>query len=534
MKKFFLLILYICLSVVPTSSAKDRPLANRNLSGLYAKSIEHILRLDEKDVDLATAVLIISEQWNENVYGRKYIAGLDDIALDIQRRLDAQNIPFNYKAIPEINSYLFDKQGFTSVDKADNPDDLFLHTVMDNKRGYCLSLSVLYLALAERLGLPLYGVVVPGHFFVRYDDGSVRFNIETTSRGNFADDKHYIKKFNVPTENRDSIYMTNLNKLQTLACFFNNLGNSYSQTGNVESALLALERAVQINPSLAEARTNLGNIYLKKGRINDAVYEYRLALKINPSDAVTHNNLGNAYTEKKWLRDAISEYEIAIYLDPNFTDAYTNLANAYCRKELFNQAVFYLEEAIDLEPENFALYNRLGDIYHRMDNYSAAIRRYKKALKLNPESADAYYGLGVCYGKSGETKYQIKAYKKALTLEPGMTAAMERLGNVYFDRKDYNTAIELYRKIIQIKPTEAATYYNLAAAYSNKGNFYPAQTAYLKAIELNPGMSDAHKGLAFVFYQLKMYEKAWEYAKSAQNLGAALPEQLLKAIKKKL
>jgi len=534
MKKFFSLTIYIYLLMHVVSLVKAEPLANQNLSGLYAKSLEHILRLDEKDIDLATAVLIISEQWNENIYGRKYIAKLDDMALDIQRSLDAKNIPFNHKAIPEINRYLFDDLEFTSVDKADNPDDLFLHTVIDNKRGYCLSLSVLYLALAERLGLPLYGVVVPGHFFVRYDDGEVQFNIETTSKGNFADDKHYIAKFKVPTENHNSIYMANLNKLQTLACFFNNLGNSYTKIGNIESAQLALERAVQINPSLAEARINLGNIYLQKDKTNDAVYEYRQALKINPADAVSHNNLGNAYFKKEWFNDAISEYETAIYLDPNFADAYTNLASTHCKKQMFNQAVFYLEEAINLEPENFAVFNRCGDVYYQMNNYHQAIRHYKKALDISPDSADAYYGLGLCYDKTGKTEDQIQAYKKALSLEPDMVTARERLGNTYFKQQNYDSAIEQYQKIIQIKPDSGTAYYNLGAAYANKGDLYQAQAVYLKAIEFNPEMADAHKGLAFVFYRLKMYQKAWRHIKSAQSLGADIPTELFDAVKEKL
>ena len=79
-------------------------------------------------------------------------------------------------------------------------------------------------AIGERLGMPLYGVVVPGHFFVRYDDGKTRFNIETTSKGNCADDEHYRVNFNVPdSSDGRSIYLKNLNPHQTLGCFFNNL-----------------------------------------------------------------------------------------------------------------------------------------------------------------------------------------------------------------------------------------------------------------------------------------------------------------------
>ena len=57
-------------------------------------------------------------------------------------------------SIGEINKYLFEELNFRSVETADDPEDLFLHSVIDKKRGYCLSLSVLYLSIGERLGMP--------------------------------------------------------------------------------------------------------------------------------------------------------------------------------------------------------------------------------------------------------------------------------------------------------------------------------------------------------------------------------------------
>ena len=308
MKKVLSLIICFLAFGTSVSIGRVKPLANENSRGLYVRSIEQVLRLEEDEIDLATAVLIISEQWNDNVYGRRYLTELDDMAFEIRDRLKAKRMWPNRKAIAVINEYLFDELKFKSVEKADNPNDLFLHSVLDEKRGYCLSLSILYLSLAERLGLPLYGVVVPEHFFVRYDDGRVRFNIETTAKGGYAEDEHYIKKFHVPQDERDSIYMKNLNKLQTLGCFFNNLGNSYNDVGNTDQAMVALERAAEINPSLAEARMNLGNIYLKKDRIADAIFEYRAALEINPNDDKMHNNLGNAYAKRGWHNDAIGQY----------------------------------------------------------------------------------------------------------------------------------------------------------------------------------------------------------------------------------
>lgn len=533
MRKIFPVIVLVLFFAGAKCLGRYEPLANENKTGLYVRSIERILRLEADEVDLATAVLVISEQWNDNVLGRRYVSVIDDMAYEIRERLKAKRLRANHRAIPVINKYLFDELGFKSVKEASSPRDLFLHSVLDNKRGYCLSLSILYLSLAERLGLALYGVVVPGHFFVRYDDGRVRFNIETTSGGGSASDRHYINKFNVPRD-KDGIYMRNLDKMQTLGCFFNNLGNSYMDVGNIEQALVALERAVEINPLLAECRTNLGNVYLKKDRIEDAIYQYRAALQINPADSKTHNNLGNAYTKIGWLDEAISEYNESLELDPNFADVYANLSTVYCEKRMFDRAESVLKKAIAFQPENGSFYNQLGNVYSQMDRCEKAILQYKNALRLSRDLAEVHYGLGLCYNKLGLVDDEIRAYKKALSIKPGMIAALANLGNAYFAKVDYDAAIEQYKKAVQIKPDDGAIHYNLGAAYSNKADYKEAVAEFLRAVELEPKMADAHNGLAFAYYKLQEYELAEKYIKTAEQLGANVDEDLMAAIKDKL
>ncbi len=533
MKKIFAVIICVLIFTPMVLGRRQEPLANENKAGLYARSIEQVLRLREDEVDLATAALIVSERWSDMVHGRRYLSTLDDMALEIRERLRRRRLKANFRAIPVINAYLFDELGFKSTSEASDPNDLFLHTVLDKKSGYCLSLSILYLSLAERLGLPLYGVVVPGHFFVRYDDGQVRFNIETTSKGGSAPDEHYINKFKVPIGNI-SIYMKNLDKIQTLGCFLNNLGNSYDDVGNIDSALLALERAVEINPTLSEARSNLGNIYLTKGQVTEAINQYRAALKINPNDAKTHNNLGNAYVQLYWLNYAVSEYLRSIRLDPKFADAYKNLAIVYCKQKRFRQAIAQLRRAIVLEPRDADCYSQLGSVYDQMGNYEQAISQYEKALKINPKLAEAYYGLGLCYNKLGSVEDEIWGYKRALAVKPDMLAALVNLGNAYFGQKKYSAAIEQYKKAVLIQPDEAMVHYNLGAAFSNNENYEQAVAEYLRTVEIDPEIGDAHYGLAFGFYQLKKYNLAWKHIQMAEKLGVEISKDQLKAIKRRL
>ncbi len=544
MKKIFSIIICVLIFAPAVIGRRHEPLANEKKAGLYARSIEQVLRLREDEVDLGTAALIVSERWSNMVHGRKYLSKLDDMAFEIRERLKRRRLKANFRAIPVINKYLFDELGFKSLSEASDPNSLFLHTVLDKNRGYCLSLSILYLSLGERLGLPLYGVVVPGHFFVRYDDGQVRINIETTSKGGSASDEHYINKFNVPKRNNDSIYMNNLNKIQTLGCFFNNLGNSYDDVGNIKSALLALERAIEINPTLSEARSNLGNIYLIQDQVSNAIYEYKAALKINPGDAKTHNNLGNAYLRKSdaqdsnftrsWLNYAVSEYLQSLKLDPKFPDAYKNLAAAYCKQERFEQAIVRLRQAIVLEPKDASCYSQLGGVFDQMGNYEQSISHYRKALRIDPYFAKAYYGLGLCYNKLDLVDDEVWAYKRALAAEPDMLAALVNLGNAYFGQKQYGKAIEQYQKAALLKPDEAMIHYNIGAAYSNNDNYEQAVSEYLKTVEIDPEIGDAHSGLAYVFYQLKKYDLAWKHIQVAEKLGSEVSKDLLNSIKKKL
>ncbi len=534
MKKAFIVFISILAFSTTVSARRDRPLANDGISGLYARSIEQVLRLREDEVDLATAVLIVSENWSDMVYGRRYLSRLDDMAREIRERLNDQKIPTNYRAIPVINEYLFEELGFNSISEATDPNSLFLHTVLDKKEGYCLSLSVLYLSIAERIGLDMYGVVVPGHFFVRYDDGHKRFNIETTNKGGVASDEEYIENFKVPEGDSDSIYMKNLNKIQTLGCFFNNLGNSYSEVVNIDQAFLAYKRAVEINPGLSESRANLGNIYLMKGQLNLAKNEYIKALSINPDDAKTHNNLGNAYAEQGRLSTAISEYSKAINLDPNFADAYKNIAAAYFKQERYTLAISRLNKAIDLKPDDISNYMQLGEIYHEKEEYRNAIEQYKKVLKIQQNYAEAYCGMGICYNKLDLADNEILAYLNALTIEPNMFSALINLGNVYFEQKKYALAIEQFKKASLVRPDEEMIYYNLGAAYSNNNNYEQAINSYLKVIELNPDNGDAHYGLSYGFYNQKKYELAWKHINKAKELGVDVGDDLLTAIKSKL
>jgi len=349
-----------------------------------------LLQCAMEEPDLAIAVLTISGHFTNSCLDvQRYISILDDMASDVRARLKDRELKANQDAIVVMNEYLFDELGFEALDNH-KPDYLLLHSVLDNKQGNSMSLSILYLSLGRRLGLPLYGVVVPGHFLVRYDDGQVRRNIETTSEGRHANDEYYIRRFKVPLDNKDSIYVKNLKAVQTLGCFLNNLANSYSDSGDLETALSLLQNGIRINPSLSELHANLGNIYLKKGLLQHALDQYTKALSINPNDPKSHNNLGNAYFKMGQLKKAIVEYEQSIKLDQEFVDGYRNLALTHVRLGRPERAEGLLKHALGLKPGHADCQRELGEAYYRMGKNEQAVHQFEKALKTRPDFAEVF------------------------------------------------------------------------------------------------------------------------------------------------
>lgn len=529
MKRTLVIFLSVCFVLASASDVLS--LENAGLKGKYSRNLDNILDLPPEQIDLGTAVLIISEQWSEFVYGRQYVRRLDEMAREIKEEIEERKLEDSPQAINVINKYLFEKKGFESVEDANKPGDLLLHSVMDKKQGYCLSLSVLYLTLAERVGLPVYGVVVPEHFFVRYDDGENRYNIETTSGGSILSDEHYVKKFDVP--DTDTIYMQNLNKKQVLGCFFNNLGNSYNCIGDYNSAMKALTNAVEINPTLAESRINLANLYIREKRFREALEQYQRACRLNPRNSQAHQGLANIFLRMEQPRKAISEYRKMLKLDSDAANVYESLAIAYRQVGDIAKAKELLERALVWKPNDTGLLIQLGDTLYEAGNFQDAVLQYRMSLGAG-ETPQAYLGLAKCYRELGDEESRIQAYRDALRLNPDMVSALTGLAEIYFDRKDYAGAERLYKKAVNIRGGESSLYHNLAACYSNQEKYELAEKNYKKALELDPQAAGAHNGLAITYYNLEEYEPALKHLETARKLGYDVQGELLETLEQKV
>ena len=326
-----LLLGVVLLTTILAYTPALAQLRDYNLQGLKATTFEEVLALPDEELDLATAIMILYKEWDSSFDAARSLGEIDRMALELEVRISSEDNP--ERIVSLINRYLFEESAYTGLADPDYMKTIEYSTlpcVIENKKGNCLGLSLLYLTLAERLGLPIYGVRAPEHVFVRYDNGKTRINIETTEKGKEYEDSHYEEMFMLhPTYRNYNFYLRNLVKRELIGVFLDNLGAAYYGKGMYDEAIAEYKKALEINPNDIAAHNNLGGAYSHKGMHDEAIAEHKKALDINPNDAEAHNNLGGAYYEKGMYDEAIAEFKKALEINPNYADAHHNLAVVY-------------------------------------------------------------------------------------------------------------------------------------------------------------------------------------------------------------
>jgi regulator of sirC expression with transglutaminase-like and TPR domain len=125
-----------------------------------------LLSRDENEMDLARACLQIAEDAYPGLDVPGYAGEIERFAKRLRARLAPETSTED--RVIALNEFLFDDLGFRGNTKNYyDPRNSYLNQVLDRRTGIPLTLSVLYLEIGWRIGLPLKGVSFPGHFLVR-------------------------------------------------------------------------------------------------------------------------------------------------------------------------------------------------------------------------------------------------------------------------------------------------------------------------------------------------------------------------------
>lgn len=233
--------------------------------------IQKQLPLREDQIDIGLAAFTFAKEFYPNLDIAAYSKRIDLIA-DKARQL-AQNTPDPETRIRILNTVIHQVEGFHydhSPFARSQQEYYFLNGILDMKQGICYTLPLLYIAVAQRLGYPLYPVAAPDHLFVRYvDPAFTEQNIETTSGGKYFPDEYYIKAFAVSKRSlKSGSYLRTLSYRQFLGQMLAASAFMHGRNGESFKAIAYLEKAAQLDPKFADHDDNLRIIYTDLSGVN--------------------------------------------------------------------------------------------------------------------------------------------------------------------------------------------------------------------------------------------------------------------------
>jgi tetratricopeptide (TPR) repeat protein len=455
-----------------------------------SKELEACLAQPEKDLDLGQAALLIAKEEHRDLDVAAHLKTLDGLAARLGGQLaKAGTVEARLGALRKL---LFEDEKFGLPEK-DDAAAFLLSDVLQNKRGNCLGLSVLCLALAERTGLKLHGVPVPsrssgpGHLLVRYDDGEHRVNFDPTRQGAAQPDAYYRDLFKLkPEDVKNGYILGNATRLDVANLLLVNLGGARVEAGRPAEAIPLVSRATALKPGYAPAYVNLGAARLKLRDVAGAEKDYRKALELDSNLVAARLGLAEVSLRRGKLEDAESQAMTAEALEPESLAAKSLLANVCLARREYRAACALLADVVRLAPTDTAARCNLGTAYRLSGQLAEAEQVFRGALDVDSRCADAHFGLAETLRALGQTAQADAAQAAALQADPNHLATRLAQAHAAREAKDLRAAQAGYEAVLKAQPGHFEALGGLVEVLLGQGQAAAAEKRIAEAKELFP------------------------------------------------
>jgi tetratricopeptide (TPR) repeat protein len=203
-------------------------------------------------------------------------------------------------------------------------------------------------------------------------------------------------------------------------------GRTYALTGDLDKAEAALNRAIDVDPSLLEAYHVLGQLYVRQKRLDEARKAYEQRLTQRPNDVSVHTMLGMLLYVQGKPAEARARFEAALAIDSRAAVAANNLA--YLDAEAgtnLDVALHRAQTAKAVLPEDPDVSDTLAWVYVKRNLPSMAMPLLEDALQKNPRNPVYHYHLGIAYLKNQDEPRAREALERALKLDPNFEGAVD-------------------------------------------------------------------------------------------------------------
>lgn len=239
---------------------------------------------DDASLPLTEAAVAIGQDDEPLLDTQGVLSQIDMLADRLRRRLPADAPPL--QKLHLLNTYFFHELGFAgNVNDYNDRRNSYAHEVLKTRRGIPISLAVLYVEIANQVGLPAYGISFPGHFLVklRLPGGEVildPFSGQSLSRDDLEERlAPFRRRFGLTGDNEVplGLYLQAAEPRDVLARMLRNLKEVHRRVGDRPRLAAVLQRLLILLPQAWDERRDLALVLGEMGALAaacDSLHRY--------------------------------------------------------------------------------------------------------------------------------------------------------------------------------------------------------------------------------------------------------------------
>lgn len=239
---------------------------------------------DDESIDLATAALVIAADEYPSLDLEFYLGKLDQ--LGIEARTAAAGLSDPSDILLAINSVLFLEYGYRgNRQHYFDPRNSYLNQVIDRRTGIPITLSIIYMAVADRIGFPVAGVGLPGHFVVKHTAPSSEIYVDAFKGGSLIDAAgcaRLVEDISGGGLELRPDHLRSVNKKQILTRMLANLLGIYSEGKDYGRAIRAVDSLLMLDPNHPSYLRDRGIFLAVHGKQRESIDSLERYLKLAP------------------------------------------------------------------------------------------------------------------------------------------------------------------------------------------------------------------------------------------------------------
>jgi len=257
--------------------------AKRKLAHDPYREFRQAVDRGEDQIDLGRAALTIALTDYPNLDISAYLSRIDQLAVEVTGRCHGGEI---FQALAALNDVLFQQHGFRgNGDDYYDPRNSFLNQVLERKTGIPITLSILYVEVARRIGVVLKGVGFPGHFLVKHSGDGTEVVIDPFSQGEIKSRADLARMlggmYGGAVELCDE-HLRPAGKRDILRRMLGNLKGIYAKANDLVKLLAVLDQAIILEPAASDEIRDRAAIYLRLECFAQARADFETYLRLAP------------------------------------------------------------------------------------------------------------------------------------------------------------------------------------------------------------------------------------------------------------